>query len=201
MSRQVSRNAEKIATDKPKFWEYALTASLLRDWVTPIQRRYDDLRRGLYAPTKTFIGADDFFPWASTQFENLSEQTGVLQRLVNDELGRSWGPTGQPGSVEDIKTACAYIADVCGRLLDWEETVRAARTDAVFSEVVSLLPNTAGIHIAEIMKIPEFVDRLLASGPEGSHEFTVVIRLPEQWEERYAAALERLAQNLGIDEP
>ncbi|MDP4026609.1 hypothetical protein Q8W71_28785 [Methylobacterium sp. NEAU 140] len=198
MNRSLSAEAEKIIRDQPDFWEYALTGKLIHDWVGPTERRYQDLRRSLYFPTKTAIKTDEFFLWSSTQFEELSNQIQALVGLVNDELGKSWGPPGQPGSVDEIRNVCGYIADGCDRLLAWEERVRAANTDDIFSEVVSLLPGAAGMHIAEILKIPAFIDNMLASGPKGDYAFNVVIALPDEWESKFQAALQRLADELGV---
>jgi hypothetical protein len=56
--RPMSAAALQIAETKPKFWEYTLTGALIRDWVGPIARKYDDLQAGLYALPAQVVPGD-----------------------------------------------------------------------------------------------------------------------------------------------
>lgn len=193
--RPMSAAASQIAETKPKFWEYTLTGELIRDWVGPIARQYDDLQAGLYALPGQIVPGDACIAWVSKQLDAVSAQTKALTRLVDIELGRAWGDPGVPGSVDEIRRVCAYIADACGRLLAWEEVVRSVRTDDTYSEITSVLAGAMGGNIAEVLKVTTFIETVVSSGP-GNYALNIVIALPDGWEDRFDAATERVRERL-----
>ena len=192
--------AQGVADQKGRGWEYALTAALLREWVGPLERRWLDLERGLYVPTKAHIPDDAFMSWAGTQMSNLSDQTGALNQLVNVELKPTWGPPGQPGSVEDIRRVCSYIADACSRLLEWEERVRGAKAAEPFSEMVDAFRGVAGPAISEIAKMPRFIDGMLSAEVPGEHRLSLEFSFPPDFARKYEEAMRHIREHHGIDE-
>jgi hypothetical protein len=125
----------------------------------------------------------------------VAAQTTALSKLVNVELGRAWGDPGVPGSVDEIRRVCSYIADACARLLAWEEVVRSVRTDETYAPITRLLAGAMGGNIAEVLKVTKFIDDFVSSGP-GSYEFKIVIAFPDGWEDRFEAATERVREQL-----
>lgn len=198
--RTMSPEAREIAEQKGKAWEYALTAALIRDWIRPIERRWKDLQGRLYAPARKNVPDEEFFDWVRTHNATLLDQMEVLKRLVNVELSASWGPPGKPGSVDDIKRVCSYLADTCSIFLSWEEDMHSARASEPYSEMVDLLRGALGPNISEVCKIQDTLDVMLKPGAEGQHQHTVVISLPPGFDERREEVMQHIREHLGLEE-
>jgi hypothetical protein len=184
--------ARQIIIDKPDFWEYKLTAELMRHWLEPVKFRWEALEGGLYAPPTHVVGSDGYFLWHSSQLTTLTGQVGALTKLFNGEIQQAWGPPGEPGSVRAIYRTCALIVEACKRLLEWEQTVQFVKVPEAFEEVWQLLRGIGSRQMRHVFEVPTWLASIFsAEKPSGNHHFSVVCDLPDGWEAECQLALER----------
>jgi hypothetical protein len=188
---RLSYLAERLILEKDDFWEYRLTSEVLRFEMTPILRRWNSLKRGLYFKQNVRIEKMDFIPWVQSRIAEVKSISSAFSELINAEFSRAWGESGVAGNDVDIVETCRLFCEMCQSALLWEETVRFATVDEIFSEVQTLFIGAAGRIIEEAAKLPAFLSETLAGSPSGKYHLNLTLDLPEGWSEAVEAALER----------
>ena len=89
----------RIIIDKPDGWEWRLTAELMRHLNSPLFRRIDDLRNGLYVKPQEHIDSEEIMKWVQRRLAEASNLISPMVVLI-DQLNKSWGPQGESGSAE-----------------------------------------------------------------------------------------------------
>lgn len=182
----------QIIIDKPDFWEYKLTAELLRHWLEPIKFRWEALEAGLYAPPTRVVTRNHYFMWHSSQMDTLNGQVGALTKLFNGEIQRAWGPPGEPGSERAIYRTCSLIVEVCQRLVEWEEGVQFVKVPDTFEEVWKLLCGVGSRQMRHVFVLPDWLSKIFSSDqPTGMHQFSLVCDFPDGWADKCERALQR----------
>lgn len=188
--------AQQIILDKADFWEYRLTAELLRGFFEPIRFRWEALEKGLYALPLRTLTIDDYIRWHQVQMAMVEAQTGALNKLINGEIQRSWGPAGLPGSEIDILRVCTLLRDAAERMVQWEESVRFVHVPEEFEDLKEVLMGLAGINIQKVFEIPEWFAGIFGTGaePSGTYVLEITFDTPEGWVERHDRALKSAAR-------
>ena len=189
---RLSYLAERLIIEKDAYWEYLLTAEVLRFEIAPTAQRWDALKRGLYTKPIQRIDREDSFSWLSDKSQEILLIVAAFSNLTNFELARTWGEPGVVGSDVDIVSACRLYGEVCSNTLLWEESVRFTRVDDDFSEVRDLFIGVAGEIIEQTVKIPRLLTEVITPKPtSGTYNLELTIALPAEWEKRVAAAMKR----------
>ena len=189
---RLSYLAERLILEKGSYWEYLLTAEVLRYEIASIVRRWNALKRGLYVKPFSRITKEDSFAWISDKSHEISSIVHAFGELANVEFSRSWGEPGVAGSDVDIVTTCRLFGEVCASTLAWEESVRFSYVDECFTEVRDLFVGVAGTLIEHAEKIPKFLTDTIAPKPaSGKYELVLTISLPDGWSDAVHAALVR----------
>jgi hypothetical protein len=182
---KLSYLAERIILEKGDLWEYRLTAEVLRFETSPIARRWNALKRGLYVRPSVRIGRDDFWPWMQTRLHEIQAIVTALNGLMNEEFSRAWGEPGVAGNEHDIVDTCRMFAGVCQSVLAWEEEVRFASVHHVYRPLQAHFTGVAGVLLEEAFKVPTFLlDTLSQEGLSGTHILNLTLALPDGWAER-----------------
>lgn len=192
---RLSYLAERIILEKGDYWEYQLTAEVLRSEIAPILQRWRALKRGLYViPTKR-IEKYDYLVWMSDRMNEIQKVIHAISELTNVEFASAWGMQGVAGSDTDIITTCRLYAEVCKSTLAWEESVRFVRVDDIFNELQNLLFGIAGDLIEKAATIPNFLTDVISSQPKtGTHSLVLTIELPDGWTEKIHEAMARVSK-------
>lgn len=189
--------AQQIIIDKPDFWEYKLTAELLRASMSPIRKRWDALEKRHYALPVRMISREQAMPWMSAVMKEAGGQTGALDALINGELQATWGPPGEPGSEHEIHRVCGLMAEACQRLLEWEEKVRFVSIEEPLDELPEIIQGACGPNLAKVCEIPAWLASIFNNeAPSGTHEMQLTFELPPGWNDRISAALRRAEREL-----
>jgi hypothetical protein len=189
---RLSYLAERLIIEKDAYWEYLLTAEVLRFEMAPTIQRWDALKRGLYTKPIQRIDREDSFSWLIDKSQEILLIVAAFTNLTNFELARAWGEPGIAGSDVDIVSVCRLYGEACSNTLLWEESVRFTRVDDDFSEVRDLYIGVAGDVIEQTAKIPRFLTEMVAPKPtSGTYDLELTIGLPVEWEKRVAAAFKR----------
>ncbi len=176
--------------DKAGPWEYDLTAKTLRSEMSPVLKRWEALKRGLYSKPTIRVPRRDSVQWMQDRLAEVERMTEALTALSNNEFARAWGEPGQPGDRDLIIETSKLWAELCASGLAWEEAVRFAKVDPIFEPVRELFVGVAGRMIEEAEKLPKFIEDVIGD-PEarGTHKLDMVLTLPEDWAENVSRAL------------
>ncbi|MBB3871661.1 HNH endonuclease [Brevundimonas mediterranea] len=182
--------AQQIILDRPDHWEYKLTVELLRTAAEPILTRWRHLERGLYTRPSEQLSLDEFMPWHSAHFGEMSRFSGALDGLINQVFAEAWGADGVPGSAVDIERACDLFADLCEQLVLWEEKVRFSVVPDEFEDVRALMVGVGGRLLDQLARVPPKMADLFSGEPKtGVHRLSLELDLPDGWVQRHNAAL------------
>jgi hypothetical protein len=186
-----SRLAQQIILDRPPLWEFKLTNELLRTDLKSIQKRWQQLKDGMYVRKSTIIPADQLPTWLSAKFHDASQIIGSLKPLVA-ELNKAFGPPGQPGNDEDILAVCRLIVLAAKNLLEWEEDVRFLRVDEQYGEVLLSMHGLAARQLDQLLRIPNELSKILTmENPQGLHKVELVFTVPDGFAANFNRTVER----------
>lgn len=189
---RLSYLAERLIIEKGDYWEYRLTAEVLRFEMAPVLRRWNALKRGLYMKPCERLEKLDTIAWIRDKGTEVINIVHAYSELMNVEFARAWGEPGVAGSDIEIVTTCRLFREMCESALRWEEAVRFLTVDDIFEEVHALYIGIAGHMIDEAAKVPTFFAENLSDNPQpGTYTLNLTLELPEGWSENVAAALER----------
>lgn len=189
---RLSYRAERLLLEKADLWEYRLTEEVLRFEMAPVIQRWHALQRGLYVKPIVQIAKAEFLDWTQLRIEEILRIVAAFSELMNLEFKRSWGERGMAGDDREIIATARLFAEMCRSALEWEETVRFAAVDDIFSEVLALNVGVAGALIDEAAKVPAFMSATFSEEePSGEHTLSIVLQVPDGWGERMTQACAR----------
>ncbi|WP_139159738.1 hypothetical protein [Asticcacaulis taihuensis] len=190
--------ARQIVLDKPRFWEYNLTAELLRIGFGPIKFKYEALKRGFYALPVARIESDDFATWTQIQMRNIINQVEAIKLAGTVGLIEAWGPPGQSGLEKDILQMAQFIIDAAEHLLKTEEVVRFVKPPPHFEKVQKLFFGIAGRQLEELFKIPDWIISKTSDEnlEPGDHILKLVFDMPDGWIEQLPKAYEEAVNSV-----
>jgi hypothetical protein len=197
----VGDEAKKIETEKPKFWEYKLTAVLLHDNVGPVIDQSKRLQRGAYTKGIGQIASpQEALDWCRARMDELPKLSEDFGTLVNERLPASWGPAGQPGDITAIEKACGGLTDCARNVLTWKEIVRFTKLPSAFLDVQSVLSKFPDSLLEQIGRISTELDRVFGQkNPSGTYNINLVVTAPENWSSEFNEALKVAARSIGVN--
>jgi hypothetical protein len=191
---RLSYVAERIVLQKDDFWEYRLTAEVLRCELAPVLHRWSALRRGMYVRPYVLIKRSELLSWVLARTHEASALGGAVGAIVNEEFSRAWGARGVAGNDTTIIQTCRLLAEVCNSALIWEESVRFAYSVEESAGIFELLCGACGRIIDESSNLPAFLSEIFGTEkPSGSHRFVLTLDLPEGWVEKLADATRKIS--------
>jgi hypothetical protein len=134
--------ALKLATEKPRGWEYRLFAQVMLDETRKAKRH---LARGNTTPPEPsdIHSMPQFLDWAGArlgEYELLLNHVGQLS-ITNDNP--AFGPPGQPGNIPAIVSLSRQIGYCCQRASDWSQDIAQTPLPLVFHDVARELQRFA----------------------------------------------------------
>lgn len=187
-----------LALQKPKFWEYLLTAELLQTRFKALDKEFSNLRKGLIFSRTIILDLAGFMEWVKPKFEDMTRIMHVFMVTINEEFSVAWGPPGVPGDVRKILEAVTHIEGACNELLRWD-----IEMDSVMPPENCLALHEAlkgcGFHVFQQFKaFPIQIQELFSKQDlVGIHEVRVVITAPPQLEE-FQVELKKLKLKRGL---
>lgn len=180
----------QIIRDRGDHWEYLLTVELLDHLLAPIMRKAEYLRNGLWDHPINRLPAEQFTTWIVDRLTETTKSVDVLKNLLN-ELMIAWGKPGEPGDLHRIIRACELYARSASRLADTAEAIMFMSAPEGFDGVPRILGEGAIHALTRLPALPAHIREILANpDAHGTHEYILVIDLPEGWDEKMTRELE-----------
>ena len=185
-----TERAQKIALDRPRFWEYLLTEELLRSKLARIRRSYDDLNKGLLFKQSRLMRGREFTDWAIAKCKDIERLFHIIQVASTTELRASWGAPGEAGDPIEIKRATDYLVKACEELLAWELDFVSTTPPAAFENVKRKMAGWTSAVLSELEKLPDEIAKpLRMPNPKGTFVINLAItsfpnikEMSEEWE-------------------
>ena len=195
--RDASPLAHQIILEQAPGWEYRLTAELLRTDLGEIHSQWLALRDGLLVQNTHIVSADEIFVWLESKMSDMANNAQALSRIVNETLPASWGASGCPGSLNDIRWACALITNVARNMLDFEMSMRFVHVPVFAQSLRVLCLGVAARQIEELLRIPKELSEIFDrdSVIPGVHKIDIILELPVGFSEQIESALSDIAEN------
>ncbi len=198
--RGESTAIRSLVLDKPKYWEYLLSADLFRNRLSKTMRRYKRLQQGFsHVPLKTVSGPD-FFAWIQDYFSNLMSIIDILGKEFVITFKESLGPLGVPGDPESILAAVNEIDSLLNQLVDYERDLISHRPPELFRDLQNTATGVVDVVFQVFESLPERLVAPFQNGdpPDGAvFEITLVFPSPDL--SGYEAELDKLEQILSVD--
>jgi hypothetical protein len=193
---------KRIIFDKPKGWEYRLTAELMRFLNEPLFRKLNDLKGGLYLKSLENIDSDKAFNWIQDRITELTRIASPAVGLL-DLLTKSWGKPGEPGDVKEIHHATKLIKDYLEHAISFEERIYFVNVPEEYKKFIYLLKNLIGSQVEKLSNIPSDLEEIvnLVKNPQEENQSPkivkkeIVFELPENWVEEFSDELNKLRRN------
>jgi hypothetical protein len=171
--------AQQLVFERPFAWEYKLTAELLRSKLVPIERKFDELHRGLVYKKTTRIQGLEFFYWVRSKCDDLANLIGIASKVLTEEIPASWGEPGVPGEPLEIKHAVDKLTSVCNELVEWETDVRFVIISDAFASLKQRMEGWTSQIFDEIDNVPEqLTEPFKQPDPRGVYNVQLVFKEP-----------------------
>lgn len=190
---------QRIVRDKPRGWEWRLTAELMRHLNKPQLKRLENLRLGHYYKLQPKITDDEFNDWLSERTNNMSNLIDPLVGLL-ERLNASWGCPGEAGDMEEIHDVCVMIRDLLCVAIDHEEDLKFSYLPEHAEGIRDILLGAVGNNLSQLSKVPQKLDEMV-SMIETDHEGTlekpkivkldIVFDVPKNFNRDFNKALKR----------
>ncbi|MFL5357785.1 HNH endonuclease [Archangium sp.] len=189
--------AKQIAREKLNFWEYRLTAELLRSNLKRPSRRWSDLKSNLRVHKRTPVADKEIIRWFQVKLAEGMDYMDPLKALYSVQLQKAWGLPGEPGDAEEIAHVCQLIGNIADELVRWEEEVMFAWVSDTYRPLINLFQGVMGRQLEKLLAVPAILDGGIDQaeahpGEETIIEHTVVFDVPEGWEEAIKEGLQKI---------
>jgi hypothetical protein len=195
-----SAKAQKLAREKPKFWEYILTAELLENKLAEVRRQMDRLSNGLAnVPTRPINGRM-FFAWQQAKLTDLMSAVQAFEKQL-PVIQESWGPPGKPGDPRQIRQSVNDLVQLCYGLIDWEKDLRATAPPEPARRVAETMRGWTEFILREVERLPGELLKPLSEPPQPGRVVNILLTIKAPPFDEYQAALEELKSNFASIPP
>jgi hypothetical protein len=122
--RELSGAPLRIVLEKPRFWEHRLLAESLIQELELRRGMREQKRLGLTFGERENVTVDEFPTWSEIRMAELQRVNESLDRLLNAEVQRAFGPEGEPGDAGLLLFVARSVASLYQEALEWALRVR-----------------------------------------------------------------------------
>jgi len=162
-----SSEVKRIATEKPKCWEYILLAELLETRLSPFNRDYADLESGSVFQQTSILNFQGSLDFSRAAISDMMKLVTVLGNLIMKDIGNALGPEGVPTKIIDLKRVSDNFLNIAKELLAWEYRLQGAEPSEEFKEIFEIMKGWAKIYFTQLNTLPSQFKRTIALYLEG----------------------------------
>jgi hypothetical protein len=191
-----THRAQRLALEKPTFWEYLLTIELLRSKFTEVRRSYSDLEKGFIFRKSKVISGRECYNFLLGKMRDMEQLIPAFDAVLNNEIPASWGAPGEAGDATEIKHAVDILINACNELVEWEVDIRSVQPPEVFDRLLSLMRGLTATFLDEVERLIEELSRPFEQpNPRGEYDINLVLKFPENRIEQMTAELHRVGKH------
>ena len=176
-----------------------LTIELLRSKLSPIKKKFDDLKADRAFRCTVRLHQNESIDWLVCKIEDLKNLVPYLQSSIADDLVASWGHSPQLGDPHAILVAIEKICEGSRQLLHWEEEIRFTALPTQLQEIQKTLRGTTEQFFAEVISLADKLDTpFKMKMPSGKHDINLAFNDPANMPE-LNRQLSQLQQDIEIN--
>jgi len=176
-----SPEAQRLARDKPKYWEFFLAAELLDSKIQKIKSAHDAVLAGRFHQiSQGFSDIPSFVDWTSIR---MSDMCSILQAVEKQLplISISMGPPGVAGNCAHMQRRINELIDLCHSFVDFEKDIVAAHPPDGCEALKQTMRGWTSLCLQEIQRLPielrkPFQDN---SDPEGNISINLKFGAPD----------------------
>ena len=180
-----SAKAQRLARERPKYWEFLLTAELLKTKLAEVRRQFERQKVGVaHVPLQPISGID-FVNWVPIKIEDLVSLGQALFSQLK-AIQASWGPPGQPGDIQQIQRSVNDFIQLCDHLVEWEKDLHATTPPDEAQRLKNTMKGwTEGV-LKEMERLPVELLRPFEGGAEPKDALNILLTLkPPSFDDFY----------------
>lgn len=182
--------ARQIIAEKPKFWEYLLTAELMEFYLIPAWQKKSELESSLYTLPQKFLDEKSYLSWMQVKLSETARNAQTSKNVLSN-FQTAWGAPGTPGSVHKIVRNCQLFANIACRFVEIAEEAKFTSCPEEFDETNQIFINGVLHPVSAFRDFPAKFRALMESVESvGSYSLELLISLPNGWEDEIQVALE-----------
>jgi hypothetical protein len=192
--------AQRLALERPPFWEYLLTIELLRSKFAAVRRSYSDLEKGFIFRKSKVVSGQEFYNLLKGKMRDLELLLPAFDAILNNEIPASWGAPGEAGDALEIKHAVDILISACNELVEWEIDLQSIQSSEAFVTLLSLMQGLMATLLDEVERLIEELSKPFEQpNPAGEYEINLVLKFPENRFEQMNAEIRRLGKRIKED--
>lgn len=167
-----STEAQRLAREKPRFWEFFLTAEMLKNKLIEVRRQYERLKTGAAFVSTRHIEVREFLDWIQVKCQDL----GALAEALTKQLPiiqESWGPVGMPGDAQKLKQSVDDFIQLCFQLYEWERDLRSVAPPVELRGLRDTMRGWTETILEEIERLPDELLRPFKDSANPTGEFLI----------------------------
>jgi hypothetical protein len=183
-----TEHAQQLVRDRPDFWEYRLTAELLKTRIENFKRAFENLNKGLLYKRTSMMQGREFVNWLRMRSRDLTSLIALLKVVFTEEFPSSWGkPPDEAGDPLSIKAAVDKVSSAFDEMLEWESDLRSVLPPEPCLHLKRMLEGWTLDVFEGIERIPKALTAPLEEpNPTGKRTIKIVINGPANIEEALA---------------
>jgi len=186
-----SREAQRLAREKPDYWEFLLTAELLKSRLAEVRKRFKRQQDGSLPIPSYIMTGREFLKWVPMKMHDLSSLAQALEGQL-PSIQEAWGPLGKPGNPSEIKKSVDQLAAYCDQLLHWEQDLCAARPPDAADGVKNSMKGWTEVILKKLDQLPEELLRPFQGNSKSKGEIRIMLTLTAPSFEKFYEEFELL---------
>jgi hypothetical protein len=182
-----SSEAQRLAQERPQYWEFLLTAELLKTKLAEVRRQFERQKVGLaHVPLRGISGLEFLVNWIPLKMEDLMSLSDGLSRQLQ-VIQASWGPTGQPGDVQKIQQSVNEFIHLCDHLVEWEKDLHATTPPEEAQRLKNSMKGWTEVVLREMERLPGELLRPFEGGAKPNSALNILLTVkPPSFDDFYA---------------
>ena len=192
----------QIALERPRRWEYLLTAELLRSKVAQSRTKFDNWQRGMIHAAPIAVSGKELTEWIGVALEDVKSQLEQLTPVIKGELPSSWGPPGEPGDPVRIKNVVDKIISFPDNLVRLLIELQFRIPPEPFRKSkeiqIKMLTDLIKEHFAQFEHLAEEIEK----PAQGIKKIVLSFQIPNETVQAFKAEsskLSRMAESFEVD--
>jgi len=171
METEILLENRELFEKRPDCWEFILTVDRLERPLEEIIREADAV---IPAPSSSpHVPVIESVEIMQINLSVISSSIEALGSLMESRLSESWGPPGQPGTVEAIERVCDEILSCCKKFAAAERAILTTPIHPKLVDVRNKFRGLASENISRLLEVIKSIGSFIASRGTGKLNFNL----------------------------
>ena len=168
--------AQRLAKDKPDYWEFLLAAELIEAKLNNIAQKHSAvLADRFYQQGHAFDEPADYLSWISGKMSNIGAIAEALEKQL-PLISISFGPPEVAGNVYHIQQRVDELVEIAAGFVEWEKEIGSVQVPDVCERLKATTRGWSKLCLKELRRLSGELRAPIKNGPP-KHDITVAVDL------------------------